>query len=571
MTDQALSDSPRTVRDDSGELPGAVLAVGAEFYKGLLLARARLGSLLLSMVGTSTMYVAIQFAVGRGNLPADLIAQTLVGLAVWVLLFWAGSAMVGDLVEEARSGTLDQLRMSPAPLGVSVLGRLGAALVQGGGAAVVVLLGNMALLGAPFPLSLAGLVPLSLTALSALGFTAVLAGLSLRFPAWRRMTTLVVGLVGMINGAFLPVALFPTWLQVVAHAVPTTTGIELVRRSAPGGEPLAALWADGSLAYLFGHVGLTVVAGYGLFAAAARWLARTGGVRMRSGRQRRSRHEAGPSAPDPSRTVHLPVAARSVFGSFWRPLTNEIHKGLLISWRERAGFLVELAIFLVFFALVNMYLGRGRIDVELLAGTLVGMVVVAFFHRQVSGVFWSLQEEIQTGTIEQLYLSPAPPTVLLLAREVVAIVEGALFAASLWLLVNMTWQVPLHPLNLNMVLPVASIVIGAAGFALTIAGLALCLRKIDLLVQLVFGAALFLGGVFLPLEQAPSWLRTTGNVVVPITRGLAALRETLLSGPADRTFDPLLVVQPLAWLAIGALVFRASSYIARTTGRLSRY
>lgn len=546
-----------------------------EFRKGLLLLRARLGMLVLSAVGTSTMYAAIQLAIGRGALPDELIAQTLIGIAMWVLLFWAGSAMVGDLVEEARTGTLDQLRMALVPLRVSVLGRLAAALVQGSCAALLVLASTMLVLGAPFQLSAPALIPLALTVISALTWTGLLAGLALRVPVWRRVNTLFVGLIGMLNGAFLPVALLPDWLRAVAYLLPTTLGIDQIRRMNVDGATLATLWADGSLPLLLLHVAATLLTGYGMFAAAERHLAITGGAPdagRRGGGAKLARASSRDTAADPA--VPLSDIDAATGTSAWQPMRGEIRKALVLKWHERGGFLIELLIFLLFFILVNVYIGRGRLDPDLLATTLLGMTVVAFFHRQVGSVFWSLQDDIQSGTAEQLYMSPTPPGVLILARQLVAIVEGAVFAAALWLVVHAIWPIQLTSPSFDVLVPLTSIVVGVAGFALAIAGLALFLRRVDIIVQLLFGIGMFLGGVFLPLDQAPAWLATTGNVIVPITQGLQSLRDLLLPGGSGEplaTTLPWLIVQPLAWLVLGALLFRIGGSIARSGGLLNRY
>ena len=64
------------------------------------------------------------------------------------------------------------------------------------------------------------------------------------------------------------------------------------------------------------------------------------------------------------------------------------------------------------------------------------------------------------------------------------------------------------------------------------------------------------------------------NVIVPITQGLQSLRDLLLPGGSGEplaTALPWLIVQPLAWLVLGALLFRIGGSIARSGGLLNRY
>jgi ABC-2 type transport system permease protein len=57
----------------------------------------------------------------------------------------------------------------------------------------------------------------------------------------------------MLNGAYLPVALFPDWLEPVARLLPTTLGIEATLKVLFEQRSLGDLWADGSLPWLLGY------------------------------------------------------------------------------------------------------------------------------------------------------------------------------------------------------------------------------------------------------------------------------------------------------------------------------
>ena len=103
---------------------------------------------------------------------------------------------------------------------------------------------------------------------------------------------------------------------------------------------------------------------------------------------------------------------------FLTALGNEVSKGLLFAWSERLQIALELPFFTVFILLLGPMLGSGR---QIAAGHLswtlnsgrisllmIAFVPAMFFYFQAVKLFWRLLGEIQSGTIEQVYLSPLP-------------------------------------------------------------------------------------------------------------------------------------------------------------------
>lgn len=56
-----------------------------------------------------------------------------------------------------------------------------------------------------------------------------------------------------------------------------------------------------------------------------------------------------------------------------------------------------MPLFILFYFVMDMYMGRGEIRQELLAPTLIGLTAIMFFYQHVDGVFWGVLGEIQTG------------------------------------------------------------------------------------------------------------------------------------------------------------------------------
>ncbi len=254
---------------------------------------------------------------------------------------------------------------------------------------------------------------------------------------------------------------------------------------------------------------------------------------------------------------------------------NEIYKSLLHAWAARKGMAAEMPLFIIFYFAMNMFMGRGEMRQELLAPSLIGITAIMFFHQQMNRVFWGILGEIQTGTLEQLYLSPLPSWVLVLGRQVATILESIVIALLLYLSAAVIAGVAL-PLRAEALVPLVAILVGSAGFSLLVAGLTVLFKRLELLVELLFSIAFIVGGVFLPLDQLPDWMAVTGRLLFPTTQSIEVLREILLEGHSLGTLQVewglgWLIAQPIALLVVGAAFFKLSERIAKRRGALGHY
>jgi len=103
-------------------------------------------------------------------------------------------------------------------------------------------------------------------------------------------------------------------------------------------------------------------------------------------------------------------------------ISNEVVKGLQLGWSERLQILIEMPLFVTFLLLLGCTTGAGDqilatghinwvLDAYRTAWLFLGMGAYTFVYLLVQKVFWRLLTEIQTGTLEQTYLSPLPPRV----------------------------------------------------------------------------------------------------------------------------------------------------------------
>lgn len=246
--------------------PTVILNVlGSEVHKGLLILRAHPASIVLGVVTSIFFYLGIQYVIGEGRLPRDLLPATLVGFSAYIFLWIASLAMVADLVEEMHTGTLAQTHLSPVSPSLLLLGRLGTASVQGILVTALAAAVPLVVADIPIPARWEALLPFGLTLMNGLAFTLLFAGIALTNPFIGETHHLVTGLIGMLNGAYLPVVLFPEWLASVARLLPTTLGIEATLKVLFEQRSLADLWADGSLPWLLAYTLALTVAGWWVY------------------------------------------------------------------------------------------------------------------------------------------------------------------------------------------------------------------------------------------------------------------------------------------------------------------
>lgn len=237
-------------------------ALYAETRKGVLIMWSYKFNMLTSMVSFSLIFLGINFMMGNGQLNQATLSSTLLGYLIWYYAISAIENMSWNLRDEMQCGQLEQLYMSPAPAQVLLLGR---ALSTFGitTAMVAIVAGVMAAtFGAVLPLRWEALPVFVLTMAGLFGFGYALGGATLVYKQTGPLSNILTNALLFLNGAILPVDRLPDWLQSVARVLPSTQGIVVLRRVMLGGESLAAVWADGSLAWLVVHSTVLFVAGW---------------------------------------------------------------------------------------------------------------------------------------------------------------------------------------------------------------------------------------------------------------------------------------------------------------------
>lgn len=264
--------------------------------------------------------------------------------------------------------------------------------------------------------------------------------------------------------------------------------------------------------------------------------------------------------------------------TFVRGFAAEVRKGLLnlaAGWRES---LIQMITFPLFYLLIVLLMGRGQLRAELLLPVLVGMVALTFIHEQVNRVFWSYLGDIQSGVLEQTYLTPLPSAASALGRQVAAAISA--LATALAVLATgataITVQGGQLPFDAQVIVPLAAIVLGTCGLALILCGLTLVFKRIEIITQLSVAVYAIAGGTLVPLAAMPDPIAALSRLLVPVAPGIEAMRDILLGGHSLATLPTgwglaWLLAQPLLITAVGVVLFNRLEHLARDRGTLGRY
>ncbi|MDJ1133695.1 ABC transporter permease [Streptomyces iconiensis] len=282
--------------------------------------------------------------------------------------------------------------------------------------------------------------------------------------------------------------------------------------------------------------------------------------------------------PTADRSAPAAIAERPHASTYLNGFVNEVHKGLLglrAGWRE---VLVQMITFPLFYLLLVLFMGRGQLKDDLLVPGLLGMVALTFIHEQVNRVFWSYLGDLQSGVLEQTYLTPMPSWVLVLGRQVAAVVSALPSALSVLLVGVITIEARggNTPFDVQILVPLAAMVLGTCGFALVLCGLTLVYKRIEIITQFSIAIWFIAGGTFVPLDKMPDVTAFLSRLILPIAPGIEATRDILLGGHSLTNLPTgwglwWVLLQPLLLVAAGVVLFGRLERVARRRGTLGRY
>ncbi len=242
-----------------------MMTVFNETHKGLLLAWNYKVDLILEVFMMGFAFIGLSFLIGGGQLDEAQVAASLIGYLVWYFAVRAIANMSTSLKNEMQAGTLEQMYMSPTETGLLLLGRALSTLFTTTIIAGLIALGPILVLGAKLPLAPATTPVFIITVLGLFGFGFAIGGFTLIFKEVASVRDMVQYALVFLNGALLPIDVFPPWLAFIARLLPTTQGIIVLRQVGLEGMTLVEVWQSGSLMWLLIHSAVFLTLGWFIF------------------------------------------------------------------------------------------------------------------------------------------------------------------------------------------------------------------------------------------------------------------------------------------------------------------
>ena len=180
----------------------------------------------------------------------------------------------------------------------------------------------------------------------------------------------------------------------------------------------------------------------------------------------------------------------------------------------------------------------------------------------------TIQLETMTGTIEQLFMSPRGTLRIILTRSLSAVVFHLTITSSVILIIvavtGYRLRFPLYTL-----VPLVIGLFAATGLSLIFGALALVLKKVDQLLNLL-RFMLFLP-LMVPSEGVPAGARML-LYAFPMTPSLSMLRSLMIAGHPEATNHlTAALLNAAIYFAIGIAAYRSAERFVRSRGLLGQH
>lgn len=230
--------------------------------------------------------------------------------------------------------------------------------------------------------------------------------------------------------------------------------------------------------------------------------------------------------------------------------------------------LITTLLFYGLFLSVRYVTGSNLIFGNRLDAIVVGYLLWTLVVFIIQGIAFGLQFEAQTGTLEQVFLSPFGTLTVLLVRAIADLTLYLVLIVCVLLLTMFLTGRYLH-LSPSLLLPLSAVLLGTYGLALILGALALLFKRVQQLIGILQFALLFL--LTLPVETWNGPLQGL-KLLLPMTIGSGILRDLMAHNQSlDFSGLALAFLNGLGYFVLGVLVFRWAECKAKHQAILSGY
>ncbi|PPS43543.1 ABC transporter permease [Chroococcidiopsis sp. TS-821] len=233
-----------------------------------------------------------------------------------------------------------------------------------------------------------------------------------------------------------------------------------------------------------------------------------------------------------------------------------------------AGVVIITSVFYGLFLSARYIAGPNLQFGDRLDAIVVGYVLWTLVIFVVTSIVSILQIEAQTGTLEQVMLTPYGVPRVFLARAIASLTINIVIITGILLLILLLTGRQLY-FPPTLILPLLTVLFGAYGLAFLMASLALLFKRIQQLLGLTQFALLFLLAVPSETWSGTLWIV---RLVLPMTMGAGILRDLMARNLSLNFVEiSLAFFNGLAYLVLGLIVFRRAEIEAKRRGILGGY
>ena len=256
---EGLSRPATTTSARAGPLNRSILS--AELVKTLRLAWSARTGMYFEIPLFALAYFTVLLFIGRGTIPEQLIAPTLIGMIAAMILHQQITRTFWGVLGEMRAGTFERLHLSPAPPEALMLARQASAAIQAltVGTILALLISIPAAASWDVGVSVGAasvqtVVPLVAAVVGGAGLSLMIAGLTLLLRRLEIFIEMIFAAAIIFGGALIPLEQLPARMGDLGRLLfPIAQPIAYTRSILIEGETLLSAQVDWGLAWLIGQ------------------------------------------------------------------------------------------------------------------------------------------------------------------------------------------------------------------------------------------------------------------------------------------------------------------------------
>lgn len=199
---------------------------------------------------------------------------------------------------------------------------------------------------------------------------------------------------------------------------------------------------------------------------------------------------------------------------------------------------------------------------------IIGYVLWTLVLSVMNSLAGELQYEAQTGTLEQIFLSPFGASLVFLMRALASVTLNLLMMLAILFIIMVLTEASLS-FPILLLLPLLTVLLGAYGLAFISGSLALLFKQVQEVLGLFQFVLLFL--LTTPFETWDLPIRSV-RWLLPMASGAGLLRDLMARElPFNLGELAIAVVNGAIYLSLGLILFQFCERQVKKQGKLSSY